>query len=83
MGFTELEIANRQTHSYSFRHSRLRLIKGNRSDEQEINRCYFRSDRCTAVPEERNGHWQIVHWHASAPRRAPAPSATPKTCEEA
>ena len=32
----------------------------------------------TAVLEERNGRWQIVHWHSSAPRRAPAPSATPK-----
>ena len=32
----------------------------------------------TAVLEERNGRWQIVHWHSSAPRRAPAPTATPK-----
>ncbi|OLE52228.1 MAG: hypothetical protein AUG51_19175 [Acidobacteria bacterium 13_1_20CM_3_53_8] len=26
----------------------------------------------TAVLEERQGNWQIVHWHSSAPRRAPA-----------
>ncbi|MBA2341579.1 MAG: nuclear transport factor 2 family protein [Pyrinomonadaceae bacterium] len=26
----------------------------------------------TAVLEERDGRWQIVHWHSSAPRRAPA-----------
>ena len=32
----------------------------------------------TAVLEQRDGRWQIVHWHSSAPRRAPAPSATPK-----
>ena len=29
----------------------------------------------TAVLEERGGNWLIVHWHTSAPRRAPA--ATP------
>ncbi len=29
----------------------------------------------TAVLEERQGHWRIVHWHSSAPRRAP--TATP------
>lgn len=32
----------------------------------------------TAVLEERNGRWQIVHWHSSSPRRAPAPPATPR-----
>jgi ketosteroid isomerase-like protein len=32
----------------------------------------------TAVLEQRDGRWQIVHWHSSAPRRAPAPSATPR-----
>jgi ketosteroid isomerase-like protein len=32
----------------------------------------------TAVLENRDGQWRIVHWHSSAPRRAPAPSATPK-----
>jgi ketosteroid isomerase-like protein len=32
----------------------------------------------TAVLEQRDGRWQIVHWHSSAPRRAPSPSATPK-----
>lgn len=26
----------------------------------------------TAILEERDGRWQIVHWHSSAPRRAPA-----------
>jgi len=26
----------------------------------------------TAVLEKRNGRWQIMHWHSSAPRRAPA-----------
>ncbi len=26
----------------------------------------------TAVLEERDGRWQIVHWHSSAPRRTPA-----------
>jgi ketosteroid isomerase-like protein len=33
----------------------------------------------TAVLEQRDGRWQIVHWHSSAPRRAPAaPSPTTK-----
>ena len=32
----------------------------------------------TAILEKRKGHWQIVHWHSSAPRRVPAPSAAPK-----
>jgi len=31
----------------------------------------------TAVLEKRDGRWQIVHWHSSAPRRAPAPASTP------
>ena len=33
----------------------------------------------TAVLENRDGRWRIVHWHSSAPRRAPTPAATPKT----
>ena len=33
----------------------------------------------TAVLEQRGGQWRIVHWHSSAPRRAPTPAATPKT----
>lgn len=34
----------------------------------------------TAILEKRDGNWRIVHWHSSAPRRAPAatPAATPK-----
>lgn len=32
----------------------------------------------TAVLEERNGLWQIVHWHSSAPRRALGNPGTPK-----
>jgi ketosteroid isomerase-like protein len=32
----------------------------------------------TAVLEQRDGRWQILHWHSSAPRRAPTPAATPK-----
>lgn len=31
----------------------------------------------TAVLEQRDNRWQIVHWHSSAPRRAPAQTATP------
>ena len=31
----------------------------------------------TAVLEKRDGRWQIVHWHSSAPRRAAAPSQKP------
>ena len=31
----------------------------------------------TAVLEQRDGQWRIVHWHSSAPRRAPAASPTP------
>jgi ketosteroid isomerase-like protein len=31
----------------------------------------------TAVLEQRNGRWQIVHWHSSAPRRS-TPAPTPK-----
>jgi ketosteroid isomerase-like protein len=33
----------------------------------------------TAVLEKREGRWQIVHWHTSAPRRAPAPSPPKKS----
>ena len=32
----------------------------------------------TAVLEKQKGTWRIVHWHSSAPRRQPAPAATPK-----
>ena len=32
----------------------------------------------TAVLEQRDGKWRIVHWHSSAPRRSPAPAASPK-----
>jgi ketosteroid isomerase-like protein len=32
----------------------------------------------TAVLEERDGQWRIVHWHSSAPRRAPSNPATPR-----
>ncbi len=31
----------------------------------------------TAVLEMREGSWRIVHWHSSAPRRAPAAQPTP------
>jgi hypothetical protein len=31
----------------------------------------------TAVLEKHEGRWQIVHWHSSAPRRAPVPAASP------
>ena len=31
----------------------------------------------TAILEQREGQWRIVHWHSSAPRRAPAPAPTP------
>ncbi len=33
----------------------------------------------TAVLEKREGKWRIVHWHSSAPRRAPAPQPSPKS----
>ena len=34
----------------------------------------------TAVLEQRDGQWRIVHWHSSAPRRAasPTPAKTPE-----
>ncbi len=32
----------------------------------------------TAVLEKRDGRWQIVHWHSSAPRRAPVAAGTPR-----
>ncbi len=32
----------------------------------------------TAILEKRDGRWQIVHWHSSAPRRAAAASPSPK-----
>lgn len=32
----------------------------------------------TAVLEKRQGQWRIVHWHSSAPRRAPVSSVPPK-----
>ncbi|QQS33539.1 MAG: nuclear transport factor 2 family protein [Acidobacteriota bacterium] len=31
----------------------------------------------TAILEKRDGNWRIVHWHSSAPRRAPAPAPSP------
>ena len=31
----------------------------------------------TAVLEKRDGRWQIVHWHSSAPRRQPTPQPSP------
>jgi ketosteroid isomerase-like protein len=31
----------------------------------------------TAVLERRGQEWRIVHWHTSAPRRAPSPAQTP------
>ena len=31
----------------------------------------------TAILEKRGPDWKIVHWHSSAPRRAPAPAAKP------
>lgn len=31
----------------------------------------------TAILERRDGRWQIVHWHTSAPRRPPQPAASP------
>jgi len=31
----------------------------------------------TAVLEKRDGRWQIVHWHSSAPRRATSSTPTP------
>lgn len=31
----------------------------------------------TAMLEERQGRWQIVHWHSSAPRRAPTAAPSP------
>lgn len=30
----------------------------------------------TAILEQRDGQWRIVHWHSSAPRRAPSPPPT-------
>ena len=33
----------------------------------------------TAVLEKRGGHWRIVHWHSSAPRRQPAQQAIQKS----
>jgi len=32
----------------------------------------------TAVLEKRDGRWRIVHWHSSAPRRAPSNPSPPK-----
>ena len=33
----------------------------------------------TAILEKRDGQWRIVHWHSSAPRRAPPNSIPTKT----
>lgn len=33
----------------------------------------------TAVLEKRGNDWRIVHWHSSAPRRAPSPVPSPKS----
>ena len=33
----------------------------------------------TAILEQRDGQWRIVHWHSSAPRRAPAAAPVKKT----
>ena len=32
----------------------------------------------TAILEKRDGRWQIVHWHSSAPRRQPSPTPAEK-----
>jgi len=32
----------------------------------------------TAILDKRSDGWHIVHWHSSAPRRAPVPAATTK-----
>jgi ketosteroid isomerase-like protein len=32
----------------------------------------------TAILEKRDGRWRIVHWHSSAPRRAPAAAPVKK-----
>lgn len=32
----------------------------------------------TVILEKRDGRWQIVHWHSSAPRRQPSPTPAPK-----
>ena len=36
------------------------------------------SGLATAILEKREGKWRIVHWHSSAPRRAPSPTPSPK-----
>lgn len=36
----------------------------------------------TAILEKREGKWRIVHWHSSAPRRAPSSTPTPQKSEE-
>lgn len=33
----------------------------------------------TAILEKRSGHWVIVHWHSSAPRRQPSSTPTKPT----
>ncbi len=33
----------------------------------------------TAILEKRGDNWRIVHWHSSAPRRAPVAPTPPKT----
>jgi ketosteroid isomerase-like protein len=33
----------------------------------------------TAILENRDGQWRIVHWHSSAPRRAPVAAPSPTT----
>ena len=45
--------------------------------ENNISRHVDGAGLGTAVLEERQGRWQIVHWHSSAPRRQPPAAPKP------
>ena len=74
IGFTDLKIhLAGKTAWATFKYT----ISANGPDKGETRHMDF-SGIGTAVLEQRDGRWQIVHWHSSAPRRAPPASTSAK-----
>ena len=74
VGFTDLKIhLAAQTAWATLKYA----ISADGRDKGETRHMDF-SGIATVVLEQRDGRWQIVHWHSSAPRRAPAASTPAK-----
>ena len=74
VGFTDLKIhLAAQTAWATLKYA----ISADGRDKGETRHMDF-SGIATVVLEQRDGRWQIVHWHSSAPRRAPAASTSAK-----